>query len=124
MRALFMLLLIVGLMSSVGVYAATFGGGSTVKTVGGTGTQTVSAPTSGSVDASWTLTGDDVSAVVVKWTPTATGTYTVSVDINGSNHTATGLAGTAATLATHTVPVSPAVATNTITSFKVAIATE
>ena len=124
MRTLFMALMITGLMSTVGVYAASFSGGSTVKTIGGTTAQTVAAPTTGSVDLSWGLTGDDVSSAIVKWTPTVNGTYTVGVDIDGSLFTQTGLAGTAATLATHTITVSPVVAASSITLATVSIVTE
>lgn len=124
MRTLFMALMITGLMSTVGVYAASFSGGSTVKTIGGTTAQTVTSPTTGSVDLSWGLTGDDVSSAIVKWTPTTTGVFTVGVDIDGNLYTQTGLAGTGGSLATHTITVSPVVTASAVTLATVSIVTE
>ena len=124
MRTILMVLTMLGLMSTVGVYAASFGGGQSVSTIGGTGTQTVSSPTTSSVDLSFTITAGKVSAAKVSWTPTATGNYTIAVDLNGTTYMATGQAGVASTLVTHTVAVSPSVNANAVTNATVVIASE
>ena len=119
-----MVLTMLGLMSTVGIYAASFGGGQSVATIGGTGTQTVSSPTTSTVDLSFTITSGKVSAAKVKWTPTATGNYTIAVDLNGTTYMATGQAGVASTLVTHTVAVSPTVNADAVTNATVVIASE
>ena len=124
MKTILMVFMIVGLMSTVGVYAATFPGGQTVKTLGGTSSQTVDAPTTDSVDTSWTLDDGDVSAANVSWTPTATGTYDIHVTIEATTYSSLGVAGTAATAQTDAVTVSPAVAPDLVTTIEVAIVTQ
>ena len=85
MRTFIMVLMIAGLMSTVGVYAAGLGGAPTIKTLGGTGSQTVSAPTGSAVSLSWTLNATgDVTAAVVDWTPSADLAYTIYVDASGT----------------------------------------
>ena len=124
MRTILMIAAMLGLMSTVGVYAASFGGGSSVATIGGTGSQSISAPTAASVDLTFTLTDGEVSAAVVDWTPSATGDYTLSVDIDGTSYTATGQAGVSATPVTHTITVSPAVASDSVSAATVTIMAE
>ncbi len=62
MRTLLMVFMIAGIMSTVGVYAAGLGGAPTIKAVGGTGSTTVAAPTSGvtTVTVDWTFDGSNL----------------------------------------------------------------
>ena len=83
MKTLIMTLMIAGLMSTVGIYAATFSGGTTTKTLGGSGTVTVGAPTSSAISVEWTATGNSVTGAVVSWTPAASSDYTVTLDAGG-----------------------------------------
>ena len=69
MRTLLMVLMLSGMMSTVGVYAAGLGGAPTIKTIGGTGSSTVSGPTSSAMTLDWNFTGADVTGVDVIWTP-------------------------------------------------------
>ena len=80
MRTLLMVLMIAGLMSTVGVYAASTLGTATLKTVGGTGTAAVSAPTSGGVSIAWSqdASGAIVGATVT-WTPAVDADYMITV---------------------------------------------
>ena len=94
MRTLIMVMMIAGLMSTVGVYAATFTGGTTANPLGGSGNETVASPSTAAVSVSWTLTGSQVTAAVVNWTPVATGNYTIQVTAGGTTGTLTGQAGT------------------------------
>ncbi len=87
MRTLMMGLMIAGLMSTVGIYAASFGGGTTVKTLGGSSSETVSAPTSSAVTIAWTFTGDQITGAEVTWTPSATGTYDIVVKAGSTTGT-------------------------------------
>ena len=79
MRTLLMVLMIAGMMSTVGVYATTFGSTPTTLKLAGSGDESVSAPNTGAVALSWIFTGDQVSAVNVKWTPAADADYTITV---------------------------------------------
>ena len=84
MRTILMVLMIAGLMSTVGVYAASLGS-STTGTVGGTGSVTVSAPTSGGVTVAWTTDGNgDVTGADVTWTPAVSKIYTLRVTTKDS----------------------------------------
>ena len=91
MKSLLMVMMIAGLMSTVGVYAATFSGGTTTKALGGSTSETVSAPTTASVDIKWTFTNDTVTGAVVDWTPSAAGTYTIKLSAGATDGTATGI---------------------------------
>ena len=91
MKSLLMVMMIAGLMSTVGVYAASFSGGTTTKALGGSSSETVGAPTSASVDINWTFTNDTVTGAVVDWTPSAAGTYTVKLLAGTTNGEATGI---------------------------------
>lgn len=106
MKTIFMFMMLVGLMSTVGVYAAGLGGSPTIKTVGGTGTVTVAAPTSSAITLDWNFTDSQVTGVDVTWTPNATGTYDITVDAGGTLGTLSAVAGTNATPQTDTVPMS------------------
>ncbi len=83
MRTMLMVLMIAGMMSTVGVYAAGFGSTPTTKTIAGSGDETVSAPNTGTVSLSWVMTGDVVSGVNVTWTPGAAGDYDIDVSSGG-----------------------------------------
>ena len=86
MRTLIMVLMIVGLMSTVGVYAASITG--TTGTVGGTGSITISAPAS-SVDVDWTYSGNNVTGGTVNWTSLNVATHTVKVTVGASSGSGT-----------------------------------
>ena len=87
MRTLLMVLMIAGMMSTVGVYAAGFGSTPTTKTLAGSADETVSAPNTGSVGLAWGFTGDMVTSVAVTWTPAATGDYDITVTAGGNTGT-------------------------------------
>ena len=79
MRTILMVLMIAGLMSTVGVYAAGLGGTPTTKSLGGA-SGTVSAPTATAVDVSWVLdAAGDVIRADVLWDPAVSANYTVTV---------------------------------------------
>ena len=85
MRTLLMVLMIAGLMSTVGVYAASLGSSSST-TIGGTGDLTVSAPTSSGVVVKWTTdTNGDVTGADVTWTPITSLVYTLRVTAKDSS---------------------------------------
>ena len=80
MRTILMVLMIVGLMSTVGVYAAGLGGTPTIKTLGGTGSTSVSAPTGSAVSVKWTSNSSgQVTGADVTWTPAANSNYAIVV---------------------------------------------
>ena len=109
MRTLLMVLMIAGLMSTVGVYAASLGGAPTITAVGGTGTVTVNGPTSGAttVALSWNFTGGQVTGVDVTWTPDLAKTYDISVTAGGNTTNAyTSPTAVADTLQTDTLTIA------------------
>ena len=80
MRTILMVLMIVGFMYTVGVYAAGLGGTPTIKTLGGTGSTSVSAPTGSTVSVKWTSdSSGQVTGADVTWTPAANSNYTLVV---------------------------------------------
>ena len=79
MRTLLMVLMIAGLMSTVGVYAAGFGTTPTTKTLAGSGDVTVSAANTSTTSVSWRFSGSTVDAAKVTWTPAAAGDYDIIV---------------------------------------------
>ena len=87
MRTLLMVLMIAGMMSTVGVYAAGFGSTPTTKTLAGSSDEAVSAPNTGTVTLGWIFTGDEVSGVNVVWTPGVTGDYDIIVTAGGQTGT-------------------------------------
>ena len=103
MRTIFMLMMLVGLMSTVGVYAAGLGGAPTIKTVGGTGTITIGAPTDSAITLDWNFTNDQVTSVDVSWTPNATSNYDLTVSAGGTVKSLTGVSGVSATPRVDTV---------------------
>ena len=88
MRTLLMVLMIAGLMSTVGVYAASLGT-PTLKTTGGTGSTAVSAPITGTATVVWTLTGTSITGADVTWTPTAASVYKIVVKAGATTGTFT-----------------------------------
>ena len=85
MRTLLMVMMIAGLMSTVGVYAAGIGGAPTVKTIGGSGDETVSTPNTGTVTLGYVMTGEMITGVKVTWTPAAAGDYDIDVKAGGNS---------------------------------------
>ena len=82
MRTLLMVLMIAGLMSTVGVYAAGFGTTPTTKTVSGTasGGVAVTAANTSTTSVSWRFDSAGlVDAAKVTWTPVAAGDYDIIV---------------------------------------------
>jgi len=106
MRTLLMVLMISGMMSTVGVYAAGLGGTPTIKTIGGTGSTTVTAPTSSAMTLDWTFTGNDVTGVDVTWTPGSSTTYDLVVTAGGNQGTLTTPTTVAGTPRTDSVTLS------------------
>ncbi len=84
MRTLLMVLMIAGMMSTVGVYAAGFGSTPTTKTLAGSGDEAVAAPNTGTVTLGYVTTGDVVTGIKVTWTPSATGDYDITVKAGGN----------------------------------------
>ena len=76
MRTLLMVLMIAGLMSTVGVYAAGFGTTPTTKTLSGSGDETVSAANTSTTSISWRFSGSQVDAAKVTWAPSRLATMT------------------------------------------------
>ena len=80
-----MFLMMAILFATVGIYAASVTG--TTKTLGGTGSVTVSAPAT-SANIAWTVDGGGmITAAIIAWTPTSAGDYTIKVQVGGSTGT-------------------------------------
>lgn len=120
MRTLLMVFMIAGMMSTVGVYAASLGGTPTIKTVGGTGSTTVSGPTSSAVTLDWNFTGSNVTGVDVTWTPDGATTYNINVTAGGTTGTLTTGTTVASTQRTDTVTMA-STAPDAITTAEVVI---
>lgn len=106
MRTILMVFMIAGMMSTAGVYAAGLGGSPTTKTVGGTGSTSVSAPTSSPITLDWNFTGSNVTGVDVTWTPGASTTYDIVVTAGATQGTLTTPTTVASTPRTDTVSMS------------------
>ena len=106
MRTLLMVFMIAGMMSTVGVYAASLGGAPTIKKVGGTGSSTVSGPTASAITLDWNFTGSNVTGVDVTWTPDAATTYDITVTAGGNTGTLTTPTTVASTQRTDTVTIA------------------
>ena len=90
MRTILMVLMIAGLMSTVGVYAAGLGGTPTIKTLGGTGSTSVASPTGSTVTVVWVSDANgQVIRADVTWTPTVSSDYTVIVKAGSTTGTQT-----------------------------------
>ncbi len=118
-----MVLMIAGMMSTVGVYAAGFGSTPTTKTIAGSGDETVSAPNTGTVSLAWGFTGDQVTSVDVSWTPGATGNYKINVGAGGNTGELTGVSGTISVPRTDSVTIT-ATEASAIATAKVVISAE
>lgn len=119
MRNLIMVLMVAGLMSTVGVYAASVTG--SPKALGGTGSVTVSAPTSSTVTSTFiTDSSGDVTSVKVGWTPSSTNAVDIRVIVGSSTGT---LSVTPAdtTAREDTISISPVVAADLVTTAEVII---
>jgi uncharacterized protein (DUF2141 family) len=88
MRTFLTTLLILGLVATVGVFAAGMTG--STKLLGGTGDITVATPTT-SASVTYTITSGSVTAASVTWTPLATGTYSVQAIIGSGSGSTTGV---------------------------------
>mgnify|MGYP001326621163 CR=1 FL=1 len=118
MRTLMIALLVAGLMSTVGVYAASITG--SAKTVGGTGSVAVSAPTGASVSVAYNITTGQVVSVDVTWTPSADSDYDLDVEIGASTGTLN--VPTSGTVQrTDTVTISPNIDAESVTTAEVVI---
>ena len=105
------------------VYAAPFSS-SSVKAIGGTGYQFVTAPSSSPLGIAWRITDGQVDGVNIIWTPDIDGTFEIEVEINESSPEATGkvtVSGTKSVQQTNLVPVSPAIAPVDILTVAIAI---
>ena len=121
MRTLFMLLMIAGLMSTVGVYAAGLGGTPTIKTVGGTAAETVGSPTSVAISIDWNFTGDQVSGGDVTWTPTVTGVHDITLAAGGETASVTTGSLTGGSPTTTTLTFGSNVEASAVTTAKVTV---
>ena len=120
MKTIFMALLVAALMATVGVYAAGVTG--TSKTLGGTGSVTVSSPASAATAKFITDSNGDVTSVDVTWTPAANLNYSLKVNLNAGGSTGTLAITASGTISrTDNVAVSPALAASAITSVNVFI---
>ena len=86
MRTLLMVLMIAGLMSTVGVYAAGFPSTPTAKDVG-SGQASVAAPNENAVTVKWGFTGANVTSALVSWDPVTSGDYDIRVTAGGTTGT-------------------------------------
>ena len=121
MRTLFMVLMIAGLMSTVGVYAAGLGGTPTIKTVGGTSDETVSAPVTTPISIDWSFIGDQVSGGDVTFTPTASGVHVVTLSAGGQTQSLTTSSLTGGSPETSTLTFGANVEASAVTTAKVTI---
>jgi hypothetical protein len=82
-----MVLMIAGLMSTVGVYAAGFGVAPSPKTLAGAESVGVTASNTSTTTVSWRFSGTQVDAAKVTWTPVAEGSYDIIVTAGGQTGT-------------------------------------
>ena len=113
MRNILIVLVMMGLMTTVGIYAASITG--TTKTLGGTGSVTVTAPATAATvklntDANGNVTGGDVT-----WTPAANSAYTIKLVVGSSNGSLV-VASSGTVSRTDTVAISPNVAPDAVTA--------
>ena len=105
--------------STVGVYAASV----TLNplALGGTGSMEINAPSSGSIQIAWTLTGVQVDGANVTWTPSSTATFDIDVEVGGSEGSKLDVAGVSGISQTAFVAISPALGPKDLSSFEVVI---
>ena len=113
-----MVLMMAILFATVGIYAASVTG--TTKTLGGTGSVTVSAPAT-SASVSWTVdSSGDVTAGIVDWTPASEGDYTLKVQVGASTGTfSCTTCGTSAR--SDSVSISPVISADSVSGATVTI---
>ena len=118
MRKMAIVLMMAILFATVGIYAASVTG--STKTLGGTGSVTVSAPAT-SAAVSWTVDASgDVTAATVAWTPASAGDYTLKVQVGASTGTfSCTVCGTSAR--TDSVTISPVLAADSVSAATVVI---
>ena len=124
MRTLLMVLMIAGLMSTVGVYAAGFGATPTTKTLAGSSDITVSSSTSGvtATTVKWrTDSNNKIDAAKVTWTPQAAGDYDIVVAAGGQTGTLNVPSSGATERVDDIVPLAAAVEASAVTTAKVVI---
>jgi hypothetical protein len=118
MKLIVIAVLLVVAMASVGAYAATITG--TTKTLGGTGSVTVTSPTSAATVA-WTINASGlVTTANVTWTPAASLNYTIRVVVGASTGTAA-IVSSGTSSRTDPVTISPSVAADAVTAATVVI---
>lgn len=118
MRNLSIGILLAVLMGTVGIYAASISG--STKTLGGTGSVTVTAPASTSSVTFVTDSAGLVTTANVTWTPAANSNYTIKVSAGGSTGSAT-ITASGTISRTDPVTLTPSVAANLVTSATVVI---
>ena len=124
MRTLLMVMMIAGLMSTVGVYAAGFGTTPTTKTLAGSGDITVAASTSGVTNTTikWrTDSNNKVDAAKVTWTPQSAGDYDIVVAAGGQTGTLNVPSSGSTEQVDDIVPLAAAVEASAISTAKVVI---
>ena len=118
MRRVTIGLVVVVLVATVGIYAASITG--STKTLGGTGDVTVGAPST-TVSTAYTLdASNNVSAVDVTWTPGANSNYTIKVAVGASTGSAS-ISSSGTVQRTDAVTISPVVAADAVSTVNVVI---
>ncbi len=105
MKTLLMVLMIAGMFSTVGVYAAGFGSTPSTKALTGSGDESVSAPNTGTVTLGYSTTGDAVTGIIVTWTPSASAAYDLTV-VAGGTTGSLNVANSGTSERTDTVPIA------------------
>lgn len=126
MRTLLMVLMIAGLMSTVGVYAAGFTTTPGTKTVSGTASGGVTvgqSTTTAATTVSWAFDSAGlINGAKVDWTPAADGDYDIIVTVGGTTGTLNiPTSGAVARSGLDTVTISPAVLASAVSSAEVVI---
>ena len=120
MRTLLMVLMIAGMMSTVGVYATSFGSTPTTKTLAGSTDESVSAPNTGTVTLGYVFTNETITGVKVTWTPASDGDYDIDVKAGGQNGNLN-IPTSGTSQRTDTVSLGSAVEASAVTTAKVVI---
>lgn len=119
MRTILLILVVAMLMTTVGVFAASMTG--SAKTLGGTGSVTVSAPATSAAIAWTTNTSGQVTGGTVTWTPAANLNYTIRLTAGGQTGTVSCTACGIVSRA-DAITLGVAVAADTVTSATAVIA--
>ena len=123
MKALITLVMFAGLALTAGAQAAAIPD-FPVKSLGGTGFQVVSGPSTTPLGVAWTHdAGGQVNGADITWTPVDTANYKITVEATGTGSEGdTTVSGTADTEQTDHVVISPSVGPLNFTSVEIAIA--